>query len=175
MIGLTISELFNSIFNITVESIKFELFIASNLVNRDDSLYETVKNFVKEKLGNADIAQDLLGDETIEPIIIEEHIKTYQEKNCAKPLIKLIHRYQILIFQDFESFLRTEVDLVEDDIRLNLDENNSSFITYENTPGNHTFKDVSEVLFNILQPEYPGFSNVIASELDDFTMKINCL
>ena len=39
------------------------------------------------------------------------------------------------IFQDFESFLRTAVDLVEDDIRLVLDEYNSSFITYELEPG----------------------------------------
>ena len=31
------------------------------------------------------------------------------------------------LFQDFESFLRTEVDLVEDDIRLVLDEYNFSF------------------------------------------------
>ena len=30
--------------------------------------------------------------------------------------------YNRSIFQDFESFLRTEVDLVEDDIKLVLDE-----------------------------------------------------
>ena len=35
------------------------------------------------------------------------------------------------IFQDFESYLRTEVDLVEDDIRLVSDKYNSSFNTYE--------------------------------------------
>ena len=36
-------------------------------------------------------------------------------------------------FQDFESFLRAEVDLVEDDIRLVLDEHNSSFFHLWNT------------------------------------------
>ena len=35
------------------------------------------------------------------------------------------------IFQDLESFLRTEIDLVEDDVRLVLDGYNSSFTTYE--------------------------------------------
>ena len=66
---------------------------------------------------------------------------------------------------------RTQVDLDEDDIRLVLDEYNSKFITYELQPGIYTFKDISEVLFNILQPEYPGFSNVIDIEFDDITMK----
>ena len=44
------------------------------------------------------------------------------------------------VFQDLESFLRTEVDLVEDDIKLVLDENNSSFVTYELEPVIYTFK-----------------------------------
>ena len=52
-----------------------------------------------------------------------------------------------------------------------LDEYNSSFITYENIPGIYTFKDFSEALFNILQSEYPGPSNVIDIEYDDITMK----
>ena len=37
--------------------------------------------------------------------------------------------YVSSILKDFESFLKTEVDLVEDDNRLVLDEYNSSFIT----------------------------------------------
>ena len=38
------------------------------------------------------------------------------------------------IFQDFESYLRTEIDLVEDDIKLVLDEYISSFNTYDLQP-----------------------------------------
>ena len=52
-----------------------------------------------------------------------------------------------------------------------LDEYNSSFISYDLEPGIYTFKDFSEPVFNILQPEYPGFNNSIDIELDDFTMK----
>ena len=47
------------------------------------------------------------------------------------------------LFQDFEKFLRTEVDLFEDDFKLVLDEYNSSFITYEVSPGIYTFEDIS--------------------------------
>ena len=75
------------------------------------------------------------------------------------------------VFQDFESFLRTQIDLVEDDIKLVLDEYNSRFITYELQPGIYTFKYISEALFNILQTEYPGPSNAIVIEYDDNTRK----
>ena len=75
------------------------------------------------------------------------------------------------IIQDFESYLRTEVDLVEDDIRLVLDDSNSCFITYELEPGIFTFKDLPESVFNILQPEYEASSHVITIEFDDVTIK----
>ena len=77
------------------------------------------------------------------------------------------------VFQDFESFLRTETDLVEDDIKLVLDKYNSSFMTFELTPGIYTFQDLSQALFNIFQPEYPGPINVIDIEFDDITRKGN--
>ena len=78
--------------------------------------------------------------------------------------------YTRSVFQDFESYLRTEVDLVEEDIKLVLGEYNSSFITYELQPGDYNFKDIPEALFNILQSEYAGASNVII-EFDDITRK----
>ena len=62
----------------------------------------------------------------------------------------ILSLYRRSVFQDFESFLRTEIDLVEDDIRLVLDKNIPSFITYELQPGIYTFKDLSQALFNIL-------------------------
>ena len=74
-------------------------------------------------------------------------------------------------FQKFESFLRTEIDLVEHDFRLVLNEYNSSFITYELEPGIDTFKDISEVFFKILQHEFGGFNKSVGIELDDITMK----
>ena len=38
-------------------------------------------------------------------------------------------------------------------------------------PGVYTLNDISEVLFIIPQPEYPGSINVIFIEIDDITMK----
>ena len=85
--------------------------------------------------------------------------------------MKTLAIYIIYIFRDFENFLETEVDLVQDDVRLVLDEYISSFITDELEVGIYNFNDLSEVLFNILQSEYPGPSNVIDSEIDDISMK----
>ena len=61
--------------------------------------------------------------------------------------------------------------MIEDDIKLVLEEYNSSFNTYELQPGIYTFKDISEALLNILQSEYPGYSNMIDIKYDDITMK----
>ena len=44
---------------------------------------------------------------------------------------KVLAIYNRSTFQDFEGFLRTQVDLVEYDINLVLDEIKSSFITYQ--------------------------------------------
>ena len=85
--------------------------------------------------------------------------------------MNIVAAYVISVFQDFESYLRTKVVLIEDDNKLVLDEYNSSFITYELQPGLYSFKDISQALFNILQAEYPGPSNVIDNEYDDITMK----
>ena len=50
--------------------------------------------------------------------------------------------YNTSVFQDRESFLRTEIHLIEDDVRLVLDKNNSSFATCKIEPGVYTFKDL---------------------------------
>ena len=68
--------------------------------------------------------------------------------------MKILAGYFRSMFQDFESYLRTEVALVEDDIKLYLDEYNWSFVAYKLEPGIHTFKDLPESLLKILQPEF---------------------
>ena len=85
--------------------------------------------------------------------------------------MNIVAGYVSSVFHDFGSYLRTEVDLIENDIKLVLDEYNSSFITYVLQPAIYSFKDISEALFNILQTEYPEPSNVIVIESDNSTMK----
>ena len=52
-----------------------------------------------------------------------------------------------------------------------LDEYNSSFITYEISPGLYTFKDIFEVLLSFLQSDYEEYYNAVDIELDDITME----
>ena len=114
----------------------------------------------------ADLQDDITG-----PIIIEEYREQVTKRMKDVGYMNIVAGYVSSVFQDFESYLRAEVDLVEDDIKLVLEENNSSFITYILELGIYTFEDISEAHFNILQPEYPGPSNVIVIEFDDITRK----
>ena len=75
--------------------------------------------------------------------------------------------YTSFVFQDFRSYLRTEVDLVGEDYKLTVDEYNSSFFTYDLEPRIYTCEDIFETLYNILQPEYPSSSSEIVIDLDD--------
>ena len=78
--------------------------------------------------------------------------------------------YPSSVVQEFEGYLRTEVDLIADDIKLVLDKNKSSFNTSELQPGIYTFKDLFEPLFNILQLDYLESGVEIFIEFD-FTRK----
>ena len=112
-----------------------------------------------------------LQDDLIGPIIFKEYRQQVTKRMEVVGDQNITAGYISSLFQNFESHLRTAVDLVEDDIKLALEEYSSSFITYELQPGFYTFKDLSEALFNILQPDYPGPSNVVVIEFDDITMK----
>ena len=118
-----------------------------------------------------DITATDLQDDIIGPNIIEEYKEQVSKRMKDEQHMNILAIYTRSIFQDFESFLRTQIDLIEDHIKLVLDEYNSSFITYELQPGIYTFKDISEALFNIIHFEYPGPSNAIVIEFDDVTMK----
>ena len=85
--------------------------------------------------------------------------------------MKILAGYTSSVLEDFESYLRAEVDLVEEDIKMVLDEYNSSFMTYELEPRIYTFEGPSESLYNILQPEYPTSSSQSVIELDDNNRK----
>ena len=71
-----------------------------------------------------DLPDDIKG-----PIIFKEYREQVTKRMKDDKYMRILSNYVSSIFQDFESFLRTEVELVEDDIRLSLDESNSSFIT----------------------------------------------
>ena len=163
-------EVYNSIFNITTDNNKFTLYKYP-----DDKIggiaYEKVRDEIERDLGITEITPIDLQDDIIAPFIIEEYKEQVAKRMEDGAYMNNLTGYVSSVFQNFESYLRTEVGLVEDDIKLVLDEYNSSFITYKLDPGIYTFKDISEALFNILQSEYPGPSNVIFIEFDDIARK----
>ena len=95
------------------------------------------------------LQEDILG-----PYIIKEYREHVSKRMKNGEYMCNSAIYNSSTFQDFNSSLRREIALVEDDNRLVLDEYNSSFIIYELEPGIYTVRDLSEAIFNILQPEY---------------------
>ena len=91
-----------------------------------------------------DITAADLQDDIIAPIIIEEDNEQVTKRMNDGGYKNILARCTSSLFQDFESFLRAQIDLVEDDVKLVLDEYNTSFITYELEPGIYTFKDISD-------------------------------
>ena len=170
MIGLTNLEVYNSVLNITEENNKFELFVFPDSKIRGIS-YEKVRDEIEKDFDVSDFTDTDLQDEKIGPIILKEYREQVTKRMEDGGYMNFLSGYLSSVFQDFESYLRTEVDLFEDDIRLLLKKYKSSFITYESDPGFYTFKDLPESVFNILQPEYPGPSNVIDIEFHDISRK----
>ena len=130
MIGLTDLEVYNSIFNITEENNKFDLYKFPD-EKAGGVTYEKVRDEIEKDLDIEDITAEDLQDEIIGPIIIEEYNEQVIKRMNDEQYMNILAIYTRSVFQDFESFLRTQIDLIEDDIKLVLDEYNSSFITYE--------------------------------------------
>ena len=116
MIGLINLEIYNSIFNITEENNKFELY-------RDTSAkfgFLELKDELEDILNIPHITNEHLDDEIIGPRIIGEFNKLSNEKKNSDGYMILLLGYSTSSFRDFESFLRLVVGLDEEDIQLIL-------------------------------------------------------
>ena len=163
MIGLTDLEVYNSIFNITEENNKYELYID----NFDEFFsYTELKDEIAEILNISAITPYHLQHETIAPLIIKTFQELKLEKTSTDGYYILLMNYFGSPFRDFESYLRLVVGLDEDDIQLILKQYNSNFVTYEITPGIYTFKDISEAIYKIA-----GERGSLKIEYDDISMK----
>ena len=170
MLGLTDLEVYNSIFNITEENNKFKLYKFPD-EKAGGVTYEKVRDEIEKDLDIEDITAEDLEDDIIGPIIIEEYNKQVTERMNDEQYMNILAIYTYSVFQDFESFLRAQIDLVEDDIKLVLDEYNSNFVTYELVPGIYRYRDIAEALYYILESEYPSSGSEILIRLDDITRK----
>ena len=162
MIGLTDLEVYNSIFNIREEIIKFEIY-------RDTPTkfqFLDLKDELEEILGNAHITREhLLDDETASRIIDEYHKLSHEKKSSDGYTILLLN-YSRSKFRDFESYLRIRVGLDEEDIQLILKEYNTHFITYQLSPGIYTIQDLSDAVYT-----FSGHSEIIENEYNAISMK----
>ena len=174
MIGLTDLEVYNSIFNITEENNKFELYKFPD-EKAGGVTYEKVRDEIEKDLDIEDITAADLQDDIIGPIIVEEYKEQVTKRMNDEQYMNILAIYTRSVFQDFESFLRTQIDLVEDDIKLVLDEYNSNFVTYKLIPGIYRYRDMAEALYYILESEYSSSGSEILIRLDDITRKINWL
>ena len=170
MIGLTDLEVYNSIFNITEENNKFQLYKFPD-EKAGGVTYEKVRDEIEKDLDIENITAADLQDDIICPIIVEEYKEQVTKRMNDEQYMNILAIYTRSVFQDFESFLRTQIDLVEDDIKLVLDEYNSNFVTYELVPGIYRYRDIAEALYYILESEYPSSSSEILIRLDDITRK----
>ena len=125
---LTDLEVYTSIFNITEEKNKFELYNFPDEKFGGVS-YDKVRDEIEKDLDISDITATDLQDDFIGPIIIKEYREQVTKRMEDVAYVNITAGFISSIFQIFESNLRTEVGLVEDDIKLVLDEYNSSFIT----------------------------------------------
>ena len=116
MLGLTSSEVYNSIFKITEKKNKFELY--ADPLDSDFS-FNKLKDKVGEVLGLADITIEDLEYEIFGPKIIKKtHRKISTEKSQTDGYYKLILNYMHSSFRDFESYLGILKSLDENDIQL---------------------------------------------------------
>ena len=134
MISLTDVEVYNSIFSITEENNKFELYKFPD-EKAGGITYGKVRDEIERDLDISDITATDLQHDIIGPIIIEEYKKQVTKRMEDEQHMNILSIYTSSVFQDFESFLRTQIDLIEDDIKLVLDEYNYGFITYDLQPG----------------------------------------
>ena len=170
MIDLISLEVYNSIFIITSFNKKFKLYKFPDEKAGGIS-YTKVRDEIGKDLDISALTAADLQDDIIGPIFIDEYREQVTKRMEDGGYMNILAGCSSSLFQDFESYLRTEIDLVEDDIRLVLDKCSSSFITYELKPGVYNFKDRSEALFNFLHLEYPKSSSQISIEFDDITRR----
>ena len=164
MIGLVDLEVYNSIFNITEENKKFEIY-------RDTSIkfgFLELKDELREILIISHITNEHLNDEVLGPRIIDEFHKLSHEKQNSDGYKILLLGYSRSIFRDFEIYLRIVIGLDEEDIQLILKQYNSHFVTYELTPGIYTIQDISDTIHT-----FSGHSEIKEIEYDDITVKTN--
>ena len=177
MLGLIHLEVYNSIFNITKENNKFELYTDTF----DEFSFEELKDEIEEILNIPKITDDVLEDDIIAPRIAETYWKLRSDKATHDGYIILLTGYARSLFRDFETYLRIAVGLEEDNIRLILKQYNEKFITYELDPGNYNIEDIHQAVYSLddhkgnIQIEYDDINKKVKLILSSFANSFGTL
>ena len=145
MLGLIDLEVYNSIFNITKENNKFEVYTDTF----DEFSFHELQDEVAEILNISSITDDHLDDKATADRIAETYWKLRSDKITHDGYIILLTGYARSLFRDFESYLRIAVGLEEDNIRLILKQYSEKFITYELDPGNYNIEDIHQAVYSL--------------------------
>ena len=166
MLGLIDLEVYNSIFNITKENNKFELYTDTF----DEFSFEELKDEVEEILNIPEITDNHLEDESLGPCIAETYSKLRLDKTSHDGYIILLMGYAKSPFRDFEIYLRIFVGLEDDNIRLILKQYNEKFNTYELDPGNYNIEDLRKAVYPLGDHE-----GTLQIEYDDLNKKVKLI
>ena len=109
MIGLTALEVYSSYFNITEEYNKFEFYRFPDSKSGGVS-YEKVRDEIERDLDISNITATDLQDEKIGPIIFKEYREQVRKRMKDDKYMNIPAGYTSSVFQDFESYPRTDVD-----------------------------------------------------------------
>ena len=166
MLGLIDLEVYHSIFNITKEDKKFELYTDTF----DEFSFPEIKAEIGEILNIPNIRDDHLEDEILAPRIAETYQKLRSDKSEHDAYTILLMGYARSRFRDLESYLRNFNGLEEDNIRLILKQYNEKFITYELDPGNYTIEDLQKAVYPL--GDHEGTKEI---EYDDLYKKVKLI
>ena len=166
MLGLIDLEVYNSVFNITKENNKFELYTDTF----DEFSFEELKDEIEEILNIPEITDDHLEDDILAPRIAETYWKLRSDKSNHDGYIILLTGYAKSQFREFESYLGIIVGLEEDDIQLILKQYNEKFVSYELDPGNYTIEDIQKAVYSLGDHE-----GTLQIEYDDLNKKVKLI
>ena len=163
MVGLVDLEVYNSIFNITKENNKFELYTDAF----DEFSFLEIRDELEEALNIPNITDSHLEDETLATRIAETYWKLRSDKLSYDGYNILLTGYDTSLFRDFESYLRIVVGLEEDNIQLILKQYNEKFVTYEIDPGSYTIEDLQKAVY-----KFSGYGRTIGISYDYADKKV---
>ena len=106
VLGLVDLEVYNSIFNITEEKNKFQLYKFPD-EKAGGVTYEKVRDEIEKDLDIEDNTASDLQDDIIGPIIIKEYREQVTKRLKDDKYMNILAIYTRFVFQDLKSFLRT--------------------------------------------------------------------